>query len=139
MERASVWGASLILTLGRNMKTLPYVSAGYDIPAVQPVNPGEAADYIGIYVLDEEPRIVMTLTNEFSKFGKIEHWSPVFQCALPLAIDQEDEKKERFYQISFTGIPGKKEDFKRTALCDRQVVVTAIGKMFEGERPPIVR
>jgi len=121
------------------MNPLPYVSAGYNVPSVQPMNPGEAADYIGIYVIDEEPRIVMSLTNEFLKFGKTERWSPVFQCAIPVAIDSKEEKKERFFQITFTGIPGKKEDFKRTALCDRQVIVTAIKKMFEGERPPIVR
>jgi len=121
------------------MNPLPYVSVGYDVPAVQPVNPGQAADYIGIYVIDEEPRIVMILTNEFLKSGKTERWSPVFECSIPVAIDSKEEKKERFFQISFTGIPGNKEGFKRTALCDRQVIVTAITKMFEGEMPPMVR
>jgi hypothetical protein len=121
------------------MKRLPYVSAGYEVPSEQPVIPGKPADYIGIYVIDEEPRIVVELTSEFLKFGKIERWSPTFECAFPFPIEPQKEKKERFFQITFTGTPGKKEDFRRTALCDRRVVVTAITKMFEGEQSPMVR
>ena len=118
------------------MKSLPYVTEGYDIPPEQLVTPGAAADYVGIYVLDDEPRIVMTLTNPFLKFGKIESWSPVFECALPVAITPQKEKKERFFQIWFTGIPSAKEEFARAGLCVRRVRVTAISKMFEGENPP---
>jgi hypothetical protein len=121
------------------MNPLPYVSQGYNPPPVQPVSPGVEAEYIGIYVVDEEPRIVVTLTNEFLKFGKIERWSPVFECDLPIAIEPKEGVHERLFQISFTGIPGRIEDFRRTALCDRKVVVTSITKIFEGEKPPMVR
>jgi hypothetical protein len=122
----------------RRFFSLPYVTEGYGVPPEQPVTPGQAADYVGIYVLDKEPRIVMTLTNPFLKFGKIECWSPIFQCPFPAKIEPS-AAKERFFQISFTGIPGKKEDFHGVGLCTREVVVTAIKKMFEGLNPPMVR
>ena len=122
------------------MNPLPYVTAGYKVPPIQRVLPGIAANYIGIYVIDQdEPRIVVELTHELFKFGKVERWSPVFQCEVPLAIDPNENKNERLFQISFTGVPGRTEDFHRTAICDRQVLVTSIKNIFEGENPPIVR
>ncbi len=124
--------------MGTRMKPLPYVTEGYDLPSEQRVAPGQPAHYIGIYVLDDEPRIVMTLTNPFLKFGTVECWSPIFECELPLKIEPSS-KKERFFQISFTGIPGAKEEFRRTGLCTRAVIVKGIKRMFEGENPPMVR
>ena len=120
------------------MKPLPYITEGLDLPREQPLVPGEAHDYVGIYVLDEEPRIVVTLTNSFLKFGKTENWAPVFKCEFPMTI-APSEKKERYFQIRFTGIPGEREESVRAKLCVRNVAVVAIQKMFEGENPPMVR
>lgn len=120
------------------MKPLPYITEGLDLPPAQPMVPGEAHDYVGIYVLDEEPRIVVALTNPFLKFGQTENWAPVFKCDLPLVI-APSEKKERFFQIRFTGIPSEREKFVRAKLCVRSVSIVAIQKMFEGENPPMVR
>ena len=120
------------------MMPLPYITDGLDLPPEQPVIPGEARDYVGIYVVAEEPRIVIALTNPVMKFGKTENWSPVFKCDLPIVIDPS-EKKERFFQIRFTGIPSEREAFVREKLCVRSVAVVAIHKMFEGENPPMIR
>lgn len=120
------------------MKQLPYITEGLELPLEQPINPGQAHDYVGIYVLDDEPHIVVTLTNPFLKFGKVENWAPVFECDLPMDIAPSD-KQERFFQIRFTGIPSEREEFVRAKLCVRSVTVVAIQKMFEGENPPIVR
>ena len=108
------------------------------MPPEQPVVPGEARDYVGIYVVDEEPRMVIALTNPVLKFGRIENWSPVFKCDLPIVISPS-ERKERFFQIRFTGIPSEREAFVRERLCVRSVAVVAIHKMFEGQNLPIVR
>ena len=124
--------------MGSKMDPLPYITEGLDLPSEQPVHPGQAHDYVGIYVIDEEPRIVVSLTNAFLKFGKIENWSPSFKCGLPVTIGPS-EKKERFFQIRFTGIPGDREEFVRSKLCVRSVEVIAIHRMFEGETPPMVR
>lgn len=120
------------------MIQLPYITEGLDLPPEQPLVPGQANDYVGIYVLDDEPRIVVALTNPYLKFGETENWAPVFKCDLPLVI-ASSEKKERFYQIRFTGIPSEREEFVRAKLCVRSVSVVAIQKMFEGENPPMVR
>lgn len=120
------------------MMPLPYVSEGLNLPPEQPVVPGEARAYVGIYVVDEEPRIVIALTNPVLKFGRTENWSPVFKCELPIVI-APSEKKERYFQIRFIGIPGQREAFVREKLCVRGVAVVSIQKMFEGEQPPIVR
>jgi hypothetical protein len=100
--------------------------------------PGQPNDYVGIYIVDEEPRIVMVLSNPFLKFGTVENWAPVFACELPLVIGPS-EKKARFFQIRFTGIPSDREVFVSGKLCVRRVRVVSIQKMFEGENPPIVR
>jgi len=118
--------------------SLPYITEGLDLPSEQPLVPGEANAYVGIYVIDEEPRIVMTLTNPFLKFGKIENWSPSFECDLPVDVGPS-EKKERFFQIRFVGIPGERETRVHRKLCVRSVRVVSIQKMFEGENPPMVR
>jgi hypothetical protein len=120
------------------MNELPYVTQGLDLPPEQPMVPGQAHGYVGIYVVDEEPRIVMTLSSPFLKFSTVENWAPVFECALPVVI-AGPEKKERFFQIRFTGIPGEREAFVSGKLCVRSVRVISIQKMFEGENPPIVR
>ena len=120
------------------MPSLPYVTEGLDLPAEQPVAPGQANDYVGIYVVDEEPRIVMTLSNPFLKFGTVENWAPIFECDLPFVI-APSERKERFFQIRFTGIPSERETFVSGKLCVRSVRVVSIQKMFEGENPPMVR
>lgn len=120
------------------MNSLPYVTEGLDLPPEQPMVAGQANRYVGIYVLDEEPRIVMTLTNTFLKFGKIENWAPVFECTLPVVISSS-QKKERFYQLRFTGIPSEREEFVSGKLCVRSVRVVSIQKMFEGENPPMIR
>ena len=120
------------------MGSLPSVSKGLVLPREQPVTPGEARDYIGIYAFDDEPRLVITLTDEPLKFGKVENWSPIFRCDLPLEIETS-KKTERFFQIHFTGIPGHREAFVSGKLCVRDVVVTAIKKMSEGKLPEIYR
>lgn len=120
------------------MSALPYVSAGLDLPLEQPVEVGESADYVGIYIIDDEPRIVINLTNPPLKFGRTENWRPIFQCELPVAIERS-EKKERYFQIRFVGVPGARETVGHGQLCVRSVLVTAITKMFEGEMPPMVR
>jgi len=124
----------------RQMNKLPYVTQGYDVPAEQPVTPGTSHDYVGIYVLDNDPpRIVVPLKTEFLKFGKTEGWSPAFECNLPLEIEPRKENEDRYFQIWFTGIPGRKEDFIQTVTTCRHVVITAIKRMFEGSLPPMVR
>jgi len=120
------------------MKPPRYVTEGLALPLEQPVVSGQAHDYVGIYVLDEDPRIVVTLSNPLLKFGKIENWEPVFKCEFPIEIASSD-KKERFFQIRFTGIPNEREKFVSGNLCVRSVTVIAIQKMFEGENPPMVR
>jgi hypothetical protein len=45
------------------MPSLPHVTEGLALPAEQPLVAGQRNDYVGIYVIDEEPRIVMTLSN----------------------------------------------------------------------------
>jgi hypothetical protein len=120
------------------MKPLPYVTEGLEIPAEQAVAAGRSGDYVGIYVLDEEPRIVVTLTNPPFKFGRVENWSPVFCCPLPITIGASD-KEERFFQIRFSGVPGPRDEFVSGRLCVRKVEVTSISKMFEGDNPPMVR
>ena len=131
-------GSWLIFNVGQKMEPLPYVTAGLDLPPEQPVVVGAARDYIGIYVIDEEPRIVVTLTNPFLKFGKVENWSPSFECEIPVVIDVS-KKNERFFQIRFTGVPSERETFASGKLCVRSVKVVSIQKMFEGENPPMVR
>jgi hypothetical protein len=120
------------------MKPLPYVTEGLDLPAEQPVIAGQPGDYVGIYVVDEEPRIVMTLTNPPMKFGRVENWSPLFRCEFPISIDPS-EKTVRFFQIRFSGTPGQRDAFVSGRLCVRSVEVVAITKLFEGENPPMVR
>lgn len=120
------------------MDPIPFVTEGLDLPAEQPMTPGQAHGYVGIYVIDAEPRIVISLTNPFLKFGKIENWAPVFECALPIVIGAS-AKQERFFQIRFTGIPGERENFVQGKLCVRNVRIISIQKMFEGQNPPIIR
>ena len=120
------------------MSHLPYVTQGYDVPPEQPVVAGEAADYVGIYVVGDEPRIVMTLTNPFLKFGRVENWSPEFVCDVPVDVSRSPNK-ERFFQLWFTGVPTERESFVSGKLCVRKVCVTHISKIFEGKDPPMVR
>ncbi|MEO6993770.1 MAG: hypothetical protein ABI273_09090 [Lacunisphaera sp.] len=120
------------------MSSLPYVTEGLDLPPKQPMVPGQANGYVGIYVADAEPRIVMTLSYPLMKFGTVENWAPIFECAFPIVI-AASEKKERFFQIRFIGVPGEREKFVSGKLCVRSVQVVSIQKMFEGENPPMVR
>lgn len=120
------------------MPSLPYVTEGLDLPPEQPLLAGQANDYVGIYVVGNEPRIVMTLSNPLLKFGKVENWTPFFECEIPIAIGASD-KKERFFQIRFTGIPSERDAYVSGKLCVRRVRVISIQKMFEGENPPMVR
>ncbi len=121
------------------MNPLPSVTEGLVIPPEQPISEGKAGDYVGIYVLGEEPRIVVALTNPFLKFGRTECWSPSFECVLPVSTEPTEERGERFFQIAFTGIPGRVEEFHRTGLCIRSVNISVIRKMFEGFNPPTIR
>lgn len=120
------------------MNSLPYITEGLDLPPEQKVVPGEPRDYVGIYVIDDEPRIVVTLTNPHSKFEKVENWAPAFSCELPITI-APSERTTRFFQVRFTGVVAERESFVRGKLCVRSVTVVAIQNMFEGENPPMVR
>jgi hypothetical protein len=120
------------------MTPLPFITDGLDLPPEQPVIVGTPHDYVGIYALDDEPRIVVSLKNVFLQSGRVENWNPVFECEFPITI-APSERKERFFQIRFTGIPGERDQFVTGKLCVRSVRVIAIQKMFEGENPPIFR
>ena len=119
------------------MNSLPYVSHGYDLPEIQIVSLGCEARYIGIYVLDDEPRIVMSLTNPHFRFGTVENWFPIFQCSMPDGIHLDKDVNDRYFQITYMGIP--QELCSHPGLCVRNVYVSSIISIFEGLLPPIER
>ena len=66
------------------MSELPYLYSETDTPPDQPLTPGQPADYVAVYVVrGADSSIAVELSRRFLKFGKIESWYPVFECAVP--------------------------------------------------------
>ena len=129
----------------QKMSRLPYLSQGLDVPPSQPVVEGQLADYVGILVLGgTESRLVIELTHRDFSFSKIECWVPRFTCDLPAELRKKEaacgsSSGERHFQIWFSGVPQKKENFPREGHSCREVEVRVIKKIVEGEVPPVVR
>ena len=57
----------------------------FEPPPEQKVEPGRSNDYIGVYCVGSHITVVTKQPLGFS-FPKVELWSPIFECPIPLEI-----------------------------------------------------
>ena len=125
------------------MSELPYLYSEVDTPADQPLEPGQPADYVAVYIVrGPDSSVAVELSRRFLKFGKVESWYPRFECAVPpelqTALDSAS-RDERYFQIWFRGIPSDKGRFGRVGLCIREVRIQSVSRIMEGRVPPYER
>jgi hypothetical protein len=125
------------------MSELPYLYSESDTPADQPLESGQPADYVAVYVVrGTDSSIAVELSRRFLKFGKIESWYPRFECSVPSELRtplDSAASDERYFQIWFRGIPSEKGRFGRAGLCIREVRIQSVSRIMEGRVPPYER
>ena len=97
------------------MSELPTLYECFKAPHEQKVVPGEPANYVGVYLLYTWIT-VQTLNPPGFRFGKIERWRPIFECALPAELQTAEEGA--YFAIWFQGVPserGRYGDYARGA------------------------
>jgi hypothetical protein len=125
------------------MSEFPYLYSECGTPEDQPLEPGQPADYIAVCVVrGGDYSIAVELSRRFLKFGKIESWYPLFECAVPSELQTALDSaapEERYFQIWFRGIPSDKGRFGRVGLCIREVRIQSVSRIMEGRVPPYER
>lgn len=107
------------------------------------MEPGQAADYVAVFIVrGTDSWVAVELSRRFLRFGRIERWAPVFECALPAelraALDAATPG-ERYFQFWFRGVPTNKGRYGRDGQCIREVCIQSVSRVREGRVPPIER
>jgi hypothetical protein len=134
------------------MIDLPYVYEGFKMPSTQPVTPGKAADYVGVYTLNRWITILVAIPDMPARMRMIatqgrqplqanedrtENWHPVFKCAIPDELQTAlilPGLQDRFFTMSFRGIPSEKGRYGYNP-CIREVQILEIIDIKEGRIP----
>ncbi len=124
------------------MSELPYLYSESDTPTDQKIEPGQAADYVAVFVVHgTDPSVAVELVPRFLKFSRAERWSPVFDCAIPpelqAALDSAPTD-ERYFQVWFHGIPSDKGRYGRDGRSIREVRIQSVSRIMEGRVFPYV-
>jgi hypothetical protein len=107
------------------MSDLPTLYSCFEPPAEQKVEPGQPADYVGVYCVHSHITMTTKLPAGF-QFPKVEAWRPIFDCSLPSEIETASSG---YFAIWFRGIPSERGRF---GSCVREVRVVSISKFKEG-------
>jgi hypothetical protein len=122
---------------------LRYLYSGSDTREEQPIEPGQAADYVAVFVVrGANSWIAVELVRRHLRFGRIERWAPTFSCVVPPELQAAivaAAPTERYFQFWFRGTPTEKGRFGRDGQCIREVCIHHVTRIIEGSVPPIER